>query len=437
MKYAIIIPDGAADFGVPELEGRTPIEAARTPHLDALARIGRLGTVRTTPAGMPCGSDVCTMSLLGYDPDRYHTGRAPLEAAALGIDLDPRDWIFRVNLVTVIDGIMQDHSAGHISSDEGRRLISDFAAELDAPGVILHPGVSYRNIMIDVSARVAIPAPPDGAPGPGATASAAVGAAEGTSATRSAATARDWGELVTTAPHDIPGEPIRKHLPVGGEHVEVLRRLIAQSERFLADHEVNITRREMGEPPATHLWPWGQGRRPTMPAFAERFGLRGAMITAVDLLAGLAAFIGWDRLDVPGQTSYHDNDYHATGRHAAAALADHDIVCAHVEAPDEAAHAADLPTKIASIEAIDQHVIGPVREALEDRGDDWRLLILPDHYTRLDNRKHDPTPVPFLMAGKQVRSVRQRPFSEANAEDSDLHIEHGHELMEYFLFGGL
>lgn len=406
MKYLLIIPDGAADFPLDQLDGKTPFEAARTPHLDALAQRGRQGTVATTPQGMPCGSDVCSMCLLGYDPLQYHTGRAPLEAAARGIPLGEDDWIFRVNLVTVIDGLMQDHSAGHITSAEGRQLLEEFAPRIELPGAELFPGVSYRNIMVDRP-------PPEGG------------------------ASRDWAELETIPPHDIPGEPIRKHLPVGGDHAALLQQLIADSEVFLADHEINKTRREMGELPATHLWPWGQGTRPDMPAFSEKFGLRGAMITAVDLLAGIASFIGWDRLDVPGQTSYHDNDYEATGRHAIKALDDYDIVCAHVEAPDEASHAADADTKVAAIEAIDQHVVGPCVSALEARPEPYRVLVMPDHYTRVDNRKHDPTPVPFVMAGEKVRSVVERPFSEVHANDADLHIAHGHELMEYFLRSAL
>ena len=405
MKYVLIIPDGAADFPVDDLDGKTPLEAARTPNIDRLASKGRQGTVATTPKGMPCGSDVCTMSLVGYDPTRYHTGRAPLEAAALGIELDEADWIFRVNLVTAIDGKMQDHSAGHISSEEGKRLLKDLAQRLDLPDMVLYPGVSYRNIMVDVSGRAG-----DG---------------------------RDWAELVTTPPHDIPGEPIRKHLPVGGANAALLQRMIAESQVMLADHEINLTRQEMGELPATHLWPWGQGKKPDMPSFEQRFGLKGAMITAVDLLAGISHFIGWDRLDVPGQTSYHDNDYVATGQHAIAAIDDYDLLCVHVEAPDEASHAADVKTKVAAIEAIDKHVVGPIHQTLEGRGEDWRILLLPDHYTRVDNRKHDPTPVPFVMTGKRVHTVLNRPLSERNANESDLHIPHGHELMEYFLHSGL
>jgi 2,3-bisphosphoglycerate-independent phosphoglycerate mutase len=413
MKYVIIIPDGAADHPLAELDGKTPFEAARKPHTDRLSIEGRQGTASTTPAGFPCGSDVCSMSLLGYDPAVYHKGRAPLEAAALGIELAPTDWIFRVNLVTVIDGKMQDHSAGHITSEEGRTLLEDLAKNLDLPGMTLYPGVSYRNIMVDSSATIA--------PGHG----------------------RDWTGLKTTPPHDVPGESMRKHLPTGKPNAELLQRMIAESEVFFANHEINATRRELGELPATHVWPWGQGQKPVIESFQSRFGLKGAMITAVDLLAGIAGFIGWDRLSVPGQTSYHDTDYAAAGRHAIAALDTYDVVCVHVESPDEASHAADAHTKVAAIEAIDQHIVGPIHAALEKRkanpgGDGgYRILYLPDHYTAVSSRKHDPTPVPFALCGERVKGVLQKPFSEKNAQASDLHIQFGHELMEYFLFGGM
>jgi len=411
MKYVLIIPDGAADFPLDEFEGQTAFEAAETPHMDRLAMMGRLGTAATTPQGMPCGSDVCCMSVLGYDPKRFHKGRAPLEAAALGIPLNSTDWVFRVNLITVIDGLMQDHSAGHISNEEGQQLLTDFAKGIEAsgglPGMTLYPGVSYRNIMVDSSGT------------------------------------RDWSELVTKPPHDVPGEAMRKWLAVGGEHAGLLNRMIAESEVIFAKHEINEARREQGVNPATHVWPWGQGQKPDMPSFASRFGLRGAMITAVDLLAGISSFIGWDRLSVPGQTSYHDNDYVAAGAHAIAALDAYDLVCVHIEAPDEASHAADAKTKVAAIEAIDEHVVGPILRALEareaggEKDGGWRILMMPDHFTSVATRKHDPTPVPFVVAGKNVRSVVAKPFTEANAQASDLHVKHGHELMEYFLFSGL
>lgn len=405
MKYVIIIPDGAADYRLDELNGRTPFEVADIPHIDRLAVSGRQGTVTTTPQGMSCGSDVCTMCLLGYDPTRFHTGRAPLEAAALGIDMTETDWAFRANFVTITDGRMRDHSAGHIADEEAHRLLADFTASVRLPEMSLLPGVSYRNILIDQSGQ--------------------------------AGNGRDYSELLTTGPHDIPGEPIRKHLPVGGEYADLIQGIIDDSGRLFEHHEINLMRREMDEPPVTHLWPWGQGKRPAIPRFDARFGLQGAMITAVDLLAGIGNLIGWDRLDVPGQTSYHDNDYVATGQHGVAALADYDIICLHIEAPDEASHTADVATKVAAIEAIDRYVVGPVHDALESNNADWRLLLLPDHYTSVATRKHDPTPVPFLICGKQVRGVRQCPFTEENANAADLHITHGHELMEYFLYSGL
>lgn len=421
MKYAIIIPDGAADTVLEQLNGKTPLETAHTPTLDKLAQSGRQGTVETTPLdssgnmAATCGSDICTMSLLGYDPLKYHSGRAPLEAAAMGIPMKSDDWIFRLNLVTIIDGVMQDHSAGHITDTESKALLQDFVARIEDPAWQIYHGVSYRNIMVDRQT----PASSD-------------------TGTKKTSTTRDWSELATTAPHDILGAPVKKHLPVGGAHADTLRRLIELSGEIFKEHEINLTRRDMGEALATHIWPWGQGTAPNLPSFASQFGLKNcAMITAVDLLGGIAKLIGWRKLDVPGQTSYHDNDYNAAGSHAAAALNENDLVCVHIEAPDEASHAGDAKTKVQSIEAIDQKVIAPIHAALEQRGEPYRMLILPDHYTRIDTRKHDPTPVPFLMCGSGIHNIVAKPWSEANAQRADLHIPQGHELMEYFLFSGL
>ncbi|MBI1371443.1 MAG: cofactor-independent phosphoglycerate mutase [Phycisphaera sp.] len=404
MKYAIIIPDGAADYPLEALDGKTPFEAAEKPNIDTISLEGRQGTVATTPEGYSAGSDVCSMSLLGYDPNRYHPGRAPLEAAAMGLDMKPGEWVFRCNLVTVIDGNMMDHSAGHISSGEGRKLLEDFAAAADeaglAEGMHFYPGVSYRNIMIDRSGR-------------------------------------EYGELNSVPPHDVPGEPWTRHLPRGGANAERIVKLIELSEKLFADHEINIARRENGESPATHVWLWGQGTPRQIESFQSRFGLRGAMITAVDLLAGIASLIGWDRLEVPGITGYHDTDYAAKGRYACDALDEYDIVCVHVEAPDEASHQADAKTKLASIEAIDEHVVGPVMDKLRSYDGGWRVLCLPDHYTCVETRKHDATPPPFCMAGTGVRAVLHDRFTEANSMASDLHIHEGHLLMEYFLRSGL
>ncbi|MCC5829603.1 MAG: cofactor-independent phosphoglycerate mutase [Phycisphaeraceae bacterium] len=407
LKYVVIIADGAADLPLEELEGKTPLESAAMPNLRELAPTGRLGTVATTPPGMPCGSDICCMSLLGYNPAKYHTGRAPLEAAALGLDIEPDHWVFRVNFIAVREGLFLDHSAGHITSREGRILLEDIAGACDLPGFAFHPGVSYRNIMIDTTG------------------------------------AHDWSKVRTVPPHDVPDQPLAKHLPAplhasANADCRLLHNLIEKSEALFAEHDINLTRIDLNELPATHLWPWGQGRKPTMEPFEVRFGLKGAMITAVDLLAGLSGFMGWDRLDVPGQTSYHDTDYAAAGTHGIDALEHYDIVCIHIEAPDEASHAGDPMTKRESLEAIDKHIVGPVHAALKDRyGDRWRMLFLPDHYTLCSTRKHDPTPVPFLVCGHKLRGVVPRAFSEANATESDMHVEFGHELMDYFLNAGM
>lgn len=434
MKYVIVIADGAADFPLDELDGQTPLEAAKTPNLDALAKVGRLATAHTTPPGFGAGSDVCSMSLLGYDPARYHTGRAPLEAAALGLTLTETDWIFRVNLVTVGSsdgpdaGKMLDHSAGAITNAEARELVLGLMAfwRARAPDLTrqmaLTPGVSYRNILVDAGAG-------------------------GTSG-------RDYNGVLTIPPHEIPGLGWAEYLPgvrktgdaAADAGATTLRTLIELSSDYLSGHEVNRSRVARGLRPANMAWIWGQGVRPTMPNFAERFGIRGAMITAVDLLAGIAALMGWERLDVPGITSYHDTDYAAQGQATCDALDDFDIICCHVEAPDEASHQGDWKTKVAAIEAIDARVIGPIMRRLEELGDPekdaaaagWRMLVLPDHYTLVSTKKHDATPPPVLMAGAWIRSAVPRTrFTEAQATASDLKINPGHDLMEYFLHGGM
>ncbi len=437
MKYAIIIPDGGADLPIEALGGKTPFEAARTPNLDRLATVGRVGCATTTPPGFTAGSDVCSMCLLGYEPRKYHTGRAPLEAAALGIPLVASDWIFRVNLVTVgtsgeDEGLMLDHSAGSISNEEARAIVADldqhWRSELgnDFAGLELTQGVSYRNILVDRSA--------DGASEP----------------------IRDYAGLATVPPHEIPRRVWRELSPrnnvkepaaIAG--AELINRLMESAGRFLPKHPVNVARVAAGKRPANMVWIWGQGVRPAMPTFHDRFGLRGAMTTAVDLLAGIAARIGWAKLNVPGASSYHDNDYAAQGRATVKALDEFDIVCCHVESPDEASHQGDWKTKVAAIESIDEHVVGPISRKLEtfgefrqdlrsgERSGGWRLLVIPDHYTLVSTRVHDNTPVPFLMAGSNVRSAVERRFCEKDALESDLRVDPGADLMEYFLRSGI
>lgn len=397
MKYAIIIPDGAADEPLAELGGKTPLQAAHTPNMDAIAAAGRIGTVRTVPEGFESGSDVATMCLLGYDPAVYHTGRAPLEAAAQHIPLSSTDWVFRCNLVTVVDGVMKDHSAGGISNAEAQRLIGDLSRHLNLPGFEFYTGVSYRNLLVYRG--------------------------------------HEQFDVSTKPPHEIPEEAVSKWLPKG-KGSEILRSIMERSRELFSSHEINATRLETGNNPASQVWLWGQGHAPAMPRFDERFGVKsGCMITGVDLLRGLAVLLGWEVKEVEGMTSFHDTNYVGQGIETAAALDKYDLVLSHVEAPDEASHQADWKTKVASIEAIDKHVVGPVVEKLKTYPE-WRVLVMPDHPTNIATRKHGYAPTLFAMSGTRVHSSIPRTYCEADAKASHLHIEKGHELMEYFLRGG-
>ena len=397
MKYAIIIPDGAADEPLKELGNKTPFEAAHKPNMDAVALEGRQGTVRTIPPGYESGSDVAILCLLGYDPRIYHTGRAPLEAAAQRINLTPTDWVFRCNLVTIVDGIMKDHSSGGISDAEARRLLADLAGAADLPGWQFYPGVSYRNLLVYRGNQPF--------------------------------------DVTTRPPHEIPEEPIAKHLPRGAGS-DVLRSIMERSAALFDKHEINEVRRQTGHNPATQVWLWGQGHAPNLPKFVDRFNVKtGCMITGVDLLRGLAQLLGWDVHEVAGMTSFHDTDYAEQGRQTAAMLDKYDLVLSHVEAPDEASHQADYKTKVASIEEIDRHIVGPVLEKLRTFPS-WRLLVLPDHPTNIATRKHGYSPTPFAMCGTGVNGVVKQPYSERNAAAGGMSINEGHELMEFFLHGG-
>jgi len=392
MKYAMVIPDGAADVPLKELNGRTALQAADIPNMDWVAANGKCGSVRTVPPNMPCGSDVAIMSVLGYDPKKFYTGRAPLEAAAQGLKIAPDEWVFRCNLVTIVDGMMEDYSAGHISTEEAGGLVEELNRMLGGHHVKFYRGVGYRHLM----------------------------------------TFKGDCDLKTTPPHDIIGQPIQPHLPAG-MGADYIRTLIERSAAPLAEHEINTVRRDLGENPATNIWLWGQGKMPQLPPFAERFGLNGAAITAVDLVRGLAKLIGWEVIEVPGATGYIDTDYAGKGAAAVEALDRLDLVCVHVEAPDECGHNADARAKVQAIEQIDRHVVGPVLERLKAEADGWRILVMPDHPTPCTARTHTPDPVPFAIAGKRIEGVLAKPFNEQTADESDFHIDRGHEMMEYFL----
>jgi 2,3-bisphosphoglycerate-independent phosphoglycerate mutase len=392
MKYAIIIPDGAADGPLAELDGKTPLACAKTPNMDKVAATGRVGTVRNIPDDLPAGSDVAILSVIGYDPHECYTGRAPLEAAAKDIPVAPDEWIFRCNFVTVIDGVMEDYCAGHISTEEAAAIVLQLQQSLKTTGVNVYCGVGYRHL-VTIAGDL---------------------------------------DVKTVAPHDILGQKIAEHMPTG-RGAEVLTALMDRARNILAESEINTVRADLGENPATNIWLWGQGKMPAMESFESRYGLRGAAIMAVDLVRGISKLIGWDVIEVDGATGYVDTNYAGKGAAAVAALDEYDIVFVHIEAPDEAGHNANVRGKITAIEQIDEHVVGPVLRRLQTEGDDWRILVLPDHPTPCTVRTHTRTAVPFAIAGKRIEHVVAGAFCEAAAEESDLHIDRGSTMMEYFL----
>jgi 2,3-bisphosphoglycerate-independent phosphoglycerate mutase len=399
MKFAIIIPDGSADEPQESLGGKTPLEAADIAAMDAVAAAGVVGRANNTPAALPAGSDTANLSLLGYNPLEHFTGRAPLEAAAQGIELGPGDWAVRCNLVTIEDQVMRDFTAGHISSEEAADLMAIVQEQLGNERLQFYAGVSYRNLLV-------------------------VRAAAGQSAPFSADTR-------TTPPHDLTDQSVLDGYPRGPGST-LLTELMSESEGLFAAHPVNAARRRGGKPPATNIWLWGQGSTPRLTPFAQLYGVHGAMITAVDLLRGLARLIGWQRIDVPGATGYIDTDYAAKGRYAVEALKRYDLVCVHVEATDEASHEGNTAAKIEALQQIDRHIVAPVFDAL--RGyDGWRILVSPDHPTPLRTKTHSHGYVPLAMAGTGIVADAFQKYDDPTAARSELVFDEGWRLMGHFL----
>lgn len=415
MKYAIIIPDGAADEPQPSLGGKTPLEAAHTPAMDALAARGRVGLTNHVPDSLPPGSEVACMSLMGYDPLEFFTGRAPLEAAAQGIVLGPCDTAVRCNLVTIRDRVMEDFTAGHVSTEEATDLLAACQAGLEADFPALAaawtftPGVSYRNLLIYRG---------EGTCAAQAAADPAGGSPLGT-------------DLRTTPPHDLMDKSVVDCFP-RGTGSRLLTEIMAKSAAWLADHPVNQRRIAAGKRPATHVWLWGAGRAPAFGPFAVKYGCSGTMITAVDLLRGLAALAGWKRREVAGATGYLDTDYAAKGRAAIDELATASLVCVHVEAPDEASHQGDAAAKVKAIEEIDAKIVAPLVAHLASVGD-HRILVCPDHPTFIATKTHSRGGVPFVMAGSGVEANGQKAYHEVAAAASGSRIEPGWTLIGTFL----
>ncbi len=397
MKYVVLIIDGASGWPVAAHGGRTSLEVAQTPNLDRLARAGKVGFVSNVPPGMEASSAIACMSVMGFDPTLHYAGRGPIEAAAMGIDLEPGQVAMRCNLVTVLDGRMASYSAGNISSSESAELIAALQEGLGDERSRFYPGVGFRHIL----------------------------------------TVQDGGQLLGTCftpPHDIAGQPVGAAAPVG-PGAAFARDLMERSKTILEGHPVNEERSARGKPPATQIWLFWPGVRPAeMPAFADLYqGRRAALTSPVDLLKGLAMQTDIDYLPLPGVTDGPDNDYEGQMKGALAALADHDLVFVHVESPDEAGHAGDAAGKLEAIEQVDALMVPPLVEAAGSAAGGLRLLVLPDHPTPLEIRTHVAEPVPFILWGPGFEANGATAYTEEEARATGFAVAPGHLLMSMFL----
>lgn len=393
MKYIILVGDGMADDPIAELDNKTPLQAAHTPHMDRIAREGTGGLVRTVPTGMPPGSAVANLSIMGYDPKKYFTGRAPLEAASMGISLTTGQVGLRCNLINEENGILTDYSGGHISTDEASELINLLQQELGSDQCTFHPGISYRHLLV----------------------------------------INNIGDSITAfPPHDIMGKKIATHLPKGDAE-NILCSLMEKSRSILKDAPVNKRRIAAGKKPANMIWLWGAGRALPFPTLKEQFNLTGAVISAVDLIKGIGTLAGLEVLNVPGATGYIDTNFKGKAAYALTALKKSDFVYLHVEAPDEASHSGNLKDKLTAIEKFDAETVGPVLEGLI-KFPNYRVLVLPDHRTPLATRTHAPEKIPFACMGSNIdRSEKMQAYSEEEAIMGDFDIEDGSTLFSQFV----
>lgn len=407
MKYIVLLGDGMADYPVPALGGKTPLEAAKKPNMDFLAQHGELGLVKTVPEGFPPGSDVANLSVFGYAPQQYYTGRSPLEAVSMGVPMKDTDMAFRCNLVTLSDEAhyedktMVDYSSGEITTEEARELMKAIADNMNSPEFSFYPGISYRHCLIWSNGK------------------------EG---------------LTLTPPHDISGRKISSYLPKG-TNGDVFLAFMKKSEAILKDHPINQNRIKRGLNPATSIWLWGQGRKPTLKPFREKYHLTGSVISAVDLIHGIGILAGLESIRVEGATGNLHTNYKGKALACLRALENgSDFVYIHVEAPDECGHQGMLEGKITAIEKIDSELLSPLLKGLEKL--EYSILLMPDHPTPLSIRTHSREPVPYVIyrsttkrtdEGDGQNSPAFRQYTEKEAELTGMLIEEGHTLMDRFL----
>lgn len=390
MKYIVLVGDGMADYPIPEIGGLTPLQAADTPNMDFIAKHGKCGLARTVPDDKPPGSDVANLSIMGYDPQKYYSGRGPLEAASIGITLEKNDVAFRCNLITEKNGVLADYSSGHISSEEAGILIKAVDREL-GKSCRFYAGVSYRHLLVMKTGENA----------------------------------------QCTPPHDVVGQPIEEVLP-RGEDSDYLISLIRDSKPILEKHEVNNKRKKAGKNIANLIWPWGQGRAPDMPLFKDMFGVSGSIISAVDLLKGIGKYAGLNVIDVPGATGYLDTNFSGKAQYALSSLAERDFVLVHVEAPDEAGHMGNIEAKIKAISDFDEKVVGGMFDELGSFGD-FKILVLPDHPTPISIKTHTRDPVPFAIYSSTESADYVDRFDEFAAKEGIFGLVEGHRLMNLLI----
>ncbi|RMF94234.1 MAG: cofactor-independent phosphoglycerate mutase [Candidatus Schekmanbacteria bacterium] len=396
MKYIVVLGDGMADKPLDALDGKTCLEAANTPNMDMIAREGICGLAQTIPDGMNPGSDVASLSVLGYNPADVYTGRAPLEAASIGVNLDDDDTAFRCNLVTIKDGKMDDYSAGHISTEEAAVLINDINAKISDKEVSFYSGKSYRHLMVYK---------------------------------------KRFDNVRLTPPHDISGQEVINYIPKG-EGSELLLGLMQRAFTVLREHPINKEREKRGDKPATDIWLWGEGTKPVIPLFKEKYGLEGSVISAVDLVKGIGIYLGFDVINVPGATGYIDTNYEGKAKYAIEALKNKDFLYLHIEAPDEAGHNGNLEDKVKAIEDIDSKVLSKILNEVSSLGK-FRVLLMSDHPTPIEVRTHTSDAVNFAIYGEGIESNGTKAFCEREAGNSGLFFEKGYELMEFFLKNSL